>query len=233
MKKLSKHRSGQAHSIRETLYKLETPLWNQGDLMCGIDEVGRGCLAGPVVIAAAILNPHTKHPLLVDSKTLSKKNLEYMYNWLQDKCIFTISIASARVIDRHNIYQATAQQMRQALVNLLTIAPQRPKLIAVDAMPLNVKATPYDQIEIQSIIKGDAQSATIAAASILAKVTRDRIMARLSTTFPGYGLELHKGYCTKAHQESIIELQPAIIHRTSYLSWMNKDTKNEQGSIFS
>jgi len=233
----SKRRSGQAvnmkSSINETLYLLEQPLWNQTLLMCGVDEAGRGCLAGPVVIAAAVLHQNTRHALLVDSKTLSPQELEYMYHWLQDKCEFTVSIASARMIDKHNIYQTTAQHMRQALLNLLTTTTQRPKLIAIDAMPLNLQGTQYEDIEIQSIIKGDSKSASIAAASIIAKVTRDRIMTRLATTFPGYGLAAHKGYCTKMHQETVTALRPTIIHRTSYLSWLHKDQSNEQKSIFS
>lgn len=233
MKTYSKHRSGQADSINETLYLLEQPLWDQGMFMYGVDEAGRGCLAGPVVIAAAMLHPNIKHALLVDSKTLSPKELVYMYDWLQGKCNFTISIASARMIDRHNIYQTTAQHMRHALLQLLVTAPQRPTLIAIDAMPLSLYNTPYQDIEIRSIIKGDSKSASIAAASILAKVTRDRIMERLEASFPGYGLATHKGYCTKMHQETITALRPAIIHRTSYLSWLKKDQTDEQKSIFS
>lgn len=232
MKTYSKRRSGQADSINETLYLLETPIWNQGGFMCGVDEAGRGCLAGPVVIAAAILHPNTKHPLLVDSKTLSPKQLEHMYQWLQDKCRFTVSIASARMIDKYNIYQTTARHMRQALLHLLATT-ETPMLIAVDAMPLSLKKTPYQNIEMQSIIKGDSKSASIAAASIIAKVTRDRIMARLEHSFPGYGLATHKGYCTKAHQESVVKLRPAVIHRTSFLSWLSKDQTDEQRSIFS
>lgn len=229
----SKRRSGQADNINETLYLLEQPLWDKGMSMYGVDEVGRGCLAGPVVIVAAMLHHNVKHSLLVDSKTLSSKELTYMHDWLQDKCYFSISIASARIIDKYNIYQTTAQQMRHALLHLLAITPQQPTLIAIDAMPINLHNTPYQEIEIRSIIKGDSKSASIAAASILAKVTRDRIMTQLENSFPGYGFATHKGYCTKMHQEAIIALQPTIIHRTSYLSWLKKDQINEQKSIFS
>lgn len=232
MKTYSKHRSGQADSINETLYLLEQPLWDQGMFMYGVDEAGRGCMAGPVVIAAAMLHQNVKHKLLVDSKTLSHKELAYMYDWLQDKCHFVISTGSPRIIDRHNIYQTTAQHMRHALLHLLITAPHRPALIAIDAMPLNLHNSPYDDIKISSIIKGDSKSASIAAASILAKVTRDRIMTRLETSFPGYGLAVHKGYCTKIHQETVTALRPTIIHRTSFLSWLKQDQTHEQKSIF-
>jgi ribonuclease HII len=233
MKKHPKHRSGQADSIKLSSNKFETTAWQTGQLVCGVDEAGRGCLAGPVVVAAAILHPNTSHPLLVDSKTLSKKELLFMFDWLQDKCTFAISTGSVRAIDKHNIYQATALKMRCALINLLATTPQLPTLIAIDAMPLRLQNSPYHEIEIISMIKGESKSISIAAASILAKVTRDKIMSRTEKSFPGYGLEIHKGYCTKMHQESIRKLRPAVIHRTSYLSWLTKEnTEHEQQSIF-
>jgi ribonuclease HII len=232
MKNSRIHRLEQAEATKKGPYALERNQWKQGFVMCGVDEAGRGCLAGPVVVAAAILQKNVRHQLLIDSKKLSPQQLEFMYNWLQTRCLFTVSIASARIIDQHNIYQTTAKYMRQALLHILSIAPELPKLIAIDAMPLQLFATPYQDIEIQSFIKGESRSASIAAASIIAKVTRDRIMKRLETTFPGYGLEAHKGYCTKQHQENIRKLKPAIIHRTSYLTWLKKDQLHDQQTIF-
>lgn len=231
MEKSPIHRSGQAAKINNNLYLLEQAAWQNDFIMYGVDEVGRGCIAGPVVVVAAMLQKNQQHPLLIDSKKLSKPELLLMYEWLQPRSIFSVSIGSARIIDRHNIYQATAQQMRQALLHLLAIAPT-PQLIAIDAMPLRLNDTPYSNIPIQSMIQGESKSASIAAASILAKVIRDKIMVRMEQNFPGYGLATHKGYCTKLHQTNIKHLHPTVIHRTSFLSWLNKDTTNEQQTIF-
>lgn len=209
---------------------LESLHWKENKIICGVDEVGRGCMAGPVVVAAAILNPNTEHKLLKDSKELTKQQLAFMYEWLLDKCIFSISIGSPRIIDSYNIYHATAKQMRLSLLHLLSKSPC-PDLIVIDAMPLNLKNTPYQNIKIDSIIKAESQSTTVAAASIIAKVTRDKIMARMEQSFPGYGLEQHKGYCTSLHKQITLSLKPSIIHRTSFLNWM-ADTTHEQKSIF-
>ncbi len=213
------------------MYELENNLWSSGNRLYGVDEVGRGCMAGPVVVAAVQLNPYVFHDLLIDSKQLKPQQLVEMYDWLQDKCVFTIGVASSRVIDQHNIYQTTKQLMLHTILHLLQKTTV-PKMIAIDAMPLNLNNTPYRNIEITSIIKGDNRSASIAAASILAKVTRDRIMQRLEQSFPHYGLAQHKGYCTKLHQETVRTYAPSIIHRTSYLSWLNKDQTHGQQSIF-
>lgn len=232
MKKHSKQRSDEASSINSSLYEMEKSFWSNGELMCGIDETGRGCMAGPVVVAAAMLYPGTVHPLIKDSKTLSKQELLDMYQWLTSRCFFTVTIGSPRMIDRYNIYQATARLMRSALIHLMHTNAPRPSLIAVDAMPLNFAHTPYHDIPVLSLIKGEHKSASIAAASIIAKVTRDNVMARMESSFPGYGLSVHKGYCTKMHQSSVLQLQPTIIHRTSFLSWLIKDISNEQTTIF-
>lgn len=231
MEKLPIRRSGQAAKINNNLYLLEQSVWQNNFMMYGVDEVGRGCIAGPVVVVAAMLHKNQQHPLLIDSKKLSRSELELMYDWLQTRSIFSVSIGSPRMIDKHNIYQATAQHMRQALLHLFAIAPA-PKLIAIDAMPLHLGNTPYADIKIESMIQGESKSASIAAASILAKVTRDRIMMRMEQSFPGYGLAAHKGYCTKLHQTTVQQLRPTVIHRRSFLSWLNKDQTNEQKTIF-
>jgi ribonuclease HII len=230
MKKMSKRRSSRPVHDKK-LYPLENFYWNENKTICGIDEAGRGCMAGPVVIAAAILKPNTKHELLIDSKKLNPQQLEFMYYWLLDKSIFSISIGSPRVIDQHNIYQTTAKQMRSALLHILEQSPT-PDLIAIDAMPLKLDKTPYSNIEIVSMIQGESKSTSIAAASIIAKVTRDKIMVRLEKSFPGYGLAQHKGYCTKLHQQSTLFLKPTIIHRNSYLTGLMGDDSHDQQSIF-
>lgn len=228
MKNSSKRRSEDAGDN----YSLEKTMWQQGLSLCGVDEAGRGCMAGPVVIAAVILATNTKHELLIDSKKLSPQQLDMMYDWLSTRCIFSISTASARIIDQHNIYQATAQHMKSALLHLLATNMHNPGMIAIDAMPINLGQTPYAHIPIVSMTQGESKSISIAAASIIAKVTRDRIMQRMQESFPGYGLATHKGYCTKLHQSSVLTLQPSITHRATYLNWLIKDQSHEQQTIF-
>jgi len=211
-------------------YPLEKNYWKENKIICGIDEAGRGCMAGPVVIAAAILKPNTQHKFLIDSKKLTPDQLLFMYDWLLDKSVFSISIGSPRIIDQHNIYQATAKQMRTALIHLFA-KTSKPDLIAIDAMPIKLTNTPYFDIETISLIQGESKSTSIAAASIIAKVTRDRIITRIAESFPGYGLEQHKGYCTKLHQKNTLFLKPTIIHRNSFLTKLIGDTLNEQQSI--
>lgn len=230
MKKTPEQRSS-AINDNTKLYPLEKKYWEENKIVCGVDEAGRGCMAGPVVIASAILHPNTKHELLIDSKKLNSKQLQYMYNWLLDRCIFSVSIASPRLIDRYNIYQTTAKQMRIALLHILHNS-MRPDLIAIDAMPLTLQNTPYSDIEVVSMIQGESKSISIAAASIIAKVTRDMIMCRMEQSFPGYGLDKHKGYCTPVHKKNTVLLKPSIIHRNSYLEWITKGNNDEQKSIF-
>lgn len=215
-----------------SVYQHEKTAWKSGSLIFGIDEAGRGCMAGPLVVAAAMLNPNKKHPLLIDSKKLSKDELLTAFAWICKNAIFTTSIASPREIDRYNIYQTTKLYMRKVCLNLITSAKQLPSLIAIDAMPLDLKNTPYANIAMLSMIQGESKSASIAAASIVAKVTRDAIMQRMDQQFPSFKIAEHKGYCTKTHQQNVTAFQPSIIHRTSYLSWMHKDSADEQKSIF-
>lgn len=230
MKKSLKQRSSPQNNNNK-LYPLEKSLWKENKIICGVDEVGRGCMAGPVVIVAAILKPHTEHKFLIDSKKLSQDQLQFMYHWLLDKCTYSVSIASPRIIDQHNIYQATAKHMRLALLHILSNSV-RPDLIAIDAMPVNLQNTPYSDIEISSMIQGESKSTSIAAASIIAKVTRDMIMTRMENSFPGYGLNQHKGYCTPNHKKITLTLKPTIIHRKSFLEWLTKDNTHDQQSIF-
>ncbi len=216
----------------QNLYQLEHEHWSKKKSICGVDEVGRGCLAGPVVTAAAILHSEIFHPLLIDSKKLSQKNLVFMYHWLQDHCRYSIAIASNNMIDQYNIYKTTQMMMKQALLNLLIQHNQSPALIVIDAMPLTLQTTPFAQIPIISPTQAESKSASVAAASILAKVTRDNIMARMSQTFPNYGFEQHKGYATALHQQNLKNFQPSIVHRQTFLKKILEETKHEQKSIF-
>ena len=204
-------------AIRISKDEFENSLWNDQKTVVGIDEVGRGCLAGPLVVGAAILPIGITSPLLKDSKVLDHNEREAAYVWIQEHALFQAAILHNRFIDQHDIYQSTLMGMKKALVNLLSIAPQRPGAILVDAMPLTLAETGITDIPIYFFNKGESLSSSIAAASIVAKVTRDRLMGHYATLFPGYTLEQHKGYATKDHQDALIIQRQTIIHRTTFL----------------
>ncbi len=208
-------------------YTLEESFWAEKKIICGIDEVGRGCLAGPIVTAAVILQPHTTHPQLKDSKLLTKIQIENAYSFLIKNSEFSIGISNSKIIDDYNIYKATQITMKKALIHLLHKTHQLPDLIAIDAMPLSLISTPFASIPIESWTKGESKSASIAAASIIAKVTRDRIMATLHTSFPLYGLDKHKGYGTSLHIDTLTKHGPSIIHRSTFIKNFKKDNHEE------
>ena len=177
--------------------------------ICGIDEVGRGPFAGPVVAGAVILPKD--HPILYlnDSKKLSEKKREELYEVILKEAVATgIGMASPARIDEINILQATYEAMRMAISNLSV----QPDLLLNDAVTI-------PEIEIMQIpiINGDAKSVSIAAESILAKVTRDRLMVEYEKVFPGYDFASNKGYGTKAHIEGLKKLGPTPIHRMSFI----------------
>ena len=211
----------------------ENAAWDEGSVVCGIDEVGRGCLAGPLVTAAVILPSRTRYRLLKDSKKLSESDRNKAYKWIIKNCRIGIGITHNRIIDHHNIWQATLIAMKKALIHVLAPFPAHtPSKILIDAMPLKIDDTSYKNIPIVHFPKGEEKSISIAAASIVAKVTRDRLMGDMDTLFPGYYLAEHKGYCTEKHQKAILAHGHSIIHRTSFLRklYENKD-KNEQKTI--
>lgn len=180
------------------LYKYEKELWNSGiNLIAGIDEVGRGPLIGPVVTACVILPKDFVLDGLTDSKKLSEKKREIFYEYIMNNAISVgIGMMDNNVIDEVNIYEATKLAMYQAVDNCKI----KPEHILIDAMKL-------DKLEVlsTSIIKGDAKSISIAAASVIAKVTRDRMMIELDKKYPMYGYKSHKGYPTKKHIEAIMK----------------------------
>ena len=179
-------------------------------LIAGVDEAGRGPLAGPVVAAAVILHPGAEILGINDSKKLSEKKRETLYPEILDKAMaLGIGIVSAARIDEINILQATYEAMRKAVEGLCF----SPDLLLVDAVTipgLAVKQVP--------IIKGDAKSLSIGAASIVAKVTRDRLMRELDAIYPQYGFEGHKGYGTAAHIAALKEFGPCPVHRRSFIT---------------
>ena len=179
------------------------------EYICGIDEVGRGPLAGPVVAAAVILPKDSEILYLNDSKKLSEKKREMLYDEIMEKAVAVgIGFASPARIDEINILQVTYEAMRMA-ISKLTV---RPDVLLNDAVTI-----PEVDIAQVPIIKGDAKSKSIAAASIIAKVTRDRLMVEYDEVMPGYDFASNKGYGTKAHIAGLKELGPTPIHRRTFI----------------
>jgi len=167
--------------------------------IAGVDEAGRGPLAGPVAAAAVILDPGRPILGLNDSKKLSEMKREFLYDQIQEQALaWSVVLVDAAEIDRINILQATKQAMRQAIAGLSL----KPDLLLIDAVELD-----QVHVDVWPIIKGDAKSNSIAAASILAKVTRDRLMHQLDTVYPGYGFARHKGYGTAQHYDAIRQIR--------------------------
>ncbi|MBY8912211.1 ribonuclease HII [Bacillus sp. YC2] len=176
-------------------------------LIAGIDEAGRGPLAGPVVAGAVILPAECEILGLTDSKKLSEKKLEEYYSRISEEAVsIGIGIVDASVIDRINIYEAA----RLAMVKAVNELEKAPDYLLADAMTLPV------DIPQSSIVKGDAKSVSIAAGACIAKVTRDRLMAEYAKTYPMYGFEKNKGYGTKEHLEALAAYGPTTIHRKTF-----------------
>ena len=188
--------------------EFETELYNNGiNFIAGIDEVGRGPLVGPVVTAAVILPKDFYDERINDSKKLTEKKRELLYDVIMKNAISVgIGMSSPEVIDEINILNATKKAMIEA-VNNLSIKPEH---LLIDAVKLDI------DIPQTSIIKGDAKSESIAAASIIAKVTRDRMMVELDKKYPMYDFKHNKGYGTKKHIEALYEYGPTKEHRKSF-----------------
>lgn len=191
-----------------SMWQWEKQLKAQGfSAIAGIDEAGRGALAGPVVAAACILPEGARFPGINDSKQLTAEQREHFYEKIVLRCHYGIGVVNEQTIDRVNILQATFLAMQQAVSNL----PISPDYLLIDGNQM-----PLFSIPKEAIVDGDALSVSIAAASILAKVTRDRMMRSFGEKWPGYGFEKHKGYGTKEHLEAIFALGPCDLHRHSF-----------------
>ena len=194
------------------LKQIEEEIYNKEDVkyICGIDEAGRGPLAGPVVVASVIMPKDSMIEGVNDSKKVSEKKREKLYEEITNTAIaWGVGIIDQREIDEINILNAT----KKGLTNSLKELEIKPDLILVDALTnIDTLGIPYE-----SIIKGDAKSYSIAAASIIAKVTRDRIMRQWDELYPEYGFEKHKGYGTKMHIDAIKEYGPCPLHRKSFI----------------
>lgn len=199
----------------EERIEFEQTCWNKGyKRVAGLDEAGRGPLAGPVVAAIFVITPEFTNPEVNDSKQLTPLQRERLYNLLTSgSWQYGVGIVEPDEIDRINIYQASRVAMHNALHSL----QDTPDYLLVDAL-----VVPETKIEQKSIIHGDARSVAIAAASIIAKYTRDQIMIDYERKYPGYGFAKHKGYPTREHYEALHRLGPSPIHRNSFcLSKLN------------
>lgn len=192
------------------MWEIEDSFYADGmNVICGVDEAGRGPLAGPVCAAAVILPPHLEIPGLTDSKKLTDKKRRELYPIIKEQAIaYGIGLASAQEIDEINILQATFLAMQRALDQLNI----KPDLALIDGNREKDFGVP-----VKTVVKGDSLSMNIAAASILAKVTRDDMMVKLAEEYPQYGFEIHKGYGTKAHYAALTNHGPSPIHRMTFL----------------
>ena len=192
------------------LWEIENGHFANGiEVICGVDEAGRGPLAGPVCAAAVILPKGLEIPGLNDSKKLTDKRRRELMPIIKEQALaYGIAFASHEEIDEINILQATFLAMERAMSQLKI----KPELALIDG-----NRQKDFGINVETVIKGDSRSANIAAASVLAKVTRDDYMEAMALEYPGYGFEIHKGYGTKAHYEALRNLGPSPIHRMTFL----------------
>ncbi len=192
------------------LWSIERTCFESGcQLICGVDEAGRGPLAGPVCAAAVILPPELQIPGLNDSKKLTDKKRRELFDVIVSEAVsYGIAMVSETEIDEINILQATFRAMEQAVARM----DVHPDLVLVDG-----NRSPGLPLPVKTVVKGDSLSANIAAASILAKVTRDRFMEQMDQVYPQYGFAVHKGYGTKRHYEALREYGPSSLHRMTFL----------------
>ncbi|MCL2498123.1 MAG: ribonuclease HII [Symbiobacteriaceae bacterium] len=196
------------HKIKEWLPREEELLARGYTVLAGLDEAGCGPLAGPVVAAAVVLKEAKLPPKLDDSKKLTAKSREAVYEQIINQCDYGVGFASHVEIDALNIRQASRLAMERALGNL----PYPPEYLLIDGISL-----PFWQGKQESFIRGDSLIASIAAASVVAKVTRDRYMVEIANTYPEYLFAQHKGYPTPLHYQLLLQFGPSPIHRRSFL----------------
>lgn len=198
------------------LKRYEENLYNEGlKYICGIDEAGRGPLAGPVVVGAVVMPRDSMLEFMNDSKKVTEKRRELLYEEIINTSLaYGIGIISQEEIDKINILNATKKGLHEALGQVIEKLKQKPDIIIVDAL----REIDTFGITYESIIKGDATCYSISAASILAKVTRDRIMAEWDKIYPQYGFAMHKGYGTAKHIQAIKEYGPCPLHRKSFIT---------------
>lgn len=193
-----------------TLFEYDSEIRKSCSVFCGVDEAGRGPLAGDVYAAAVIFDENTLIDGLNDSKKLSEKKRELLFDEIKEKAVsYCIATASVEEIEAYNILNATFWAMKRAVQGLSVV----PETAFVDGN----RIPPDMPCGVQTLVKGDGLSASIAAASILAKVSRDRYMKEIAEKYPEYQFEKHKGYGTKLHNELILKYGPSPVHRMSFL----------------
>ncbi len=231
MEKISKGKKVDILNTSNNFYELN--FWSNQAYVCGIDEVGRGCLAGPVVTSAVILHPFVNHPLLKDSKMLTEKNRNKIVSWILENSWHAYGIIPAHEIDTINIYEATKKAMLQAFYGVVSHCngPWKIGLTVIDAVPL--EPSYYEQdMKILSFPYGESKSISIAAASILAKVKRDELISRMDSIFPGYTFQNHKGYGTQEHQKALQDLGISLIHRTTFIKGPTYERGRDEQTTF-
>lgn len=197
------------------LKKYENNLYGEGyGLICGIDEAGRGPLAGPVAVSAVVMKPDSMLEWVNDSKKVTEKRREILYEKIiEDSLAWSVQLVTQQEIDNINILEATKKGLSLAIKDIMNQLEKKPDIIIVDALrEIETFGIPY-----QSIIKGDATCYSISCASILAKVTRDRIMKQWDEVYPQYGFAKHKGYGTAQHILAIKEYGACPLHRRSFI----------------
>lgn len=213
MRKISSEKMEQERARLEQMKEYERK-YEQFSVVCGVDEAGRGPLAGPVVAAAVVLPKDAEILWLNDSKKLSEKRRETLFSEIREKAVtYGVGIVSPAVIDEINILKATYEAMRQAVAGL----SREPEILLNDAVII----PGIEEKKQVKIIRGDAKSVSIAAASIIAKVTRDHMMEEYDKLYPEYGFAKHKGYGTNSHMDAIREFGVCPIHRRSFLTKMD------------
>lgn len=202
------------------MLEYERQVWEQGyTAIAGVDEVGRGCLFGDVVAAAVILPQGWSLDEINDSKKLTAKARERLYDVIMEEAIAVgVGVVDVETIERINIKQAARLAMKQAV----GILPQAPDYLLVDAEKVDI------ELPQLAIIDGDALSQSIAAASIIAKVTRDRMCLEWDAKYPEYGIALHKGYATKLHRDSILQFGPTPMHRKLFLRKLMAEAEQQE-----
>ncbi len=204
----------------DNLKKYEDNLYNEGyKIICGIDEAGRGPLAGPVAVGAVVMKPDSKIEWVNDSKKVTEKRREILYEKITEEALaWGVGIVSEKEIDEINILNATKKGLNIALGQVIEMLKQngieKPDIVIVDAL----REIDTFGIQYQSIIKGDATCYSISAASIIAKVTRDRIMRGYDEIYPEYGFEKNKGYGTADHINALKKYGPCLIHRRTFIT---------------
>ncbi len=198
------------------LKKFETNLYNEGNkLICGIDEAGRGPLAGPVAVGAVVMKKDSLIEWVNDSKKVTEKRREILYDKIiEDSLAWSVQLVPETTIDEINILEATKYGLNLAIKDIINQLQKKPDIVIVDALrEINTENIPY-----QSIIKGDATCYSISCASILAKVTRDRVMRQWDEVYPQYDFAKNKGYGTKEHIEALKKYGPCLIHRKTFIT---------------